>query len=115
MTTRTNNEALVLNRAGKEIRLDYSSLRKATLILRAVNHPIRKNILELLDSSDEMIVTDLYVQLRVEQSVVSQHLAILRKAGILITRRKGKFIYYSIDRARIKDINKMVDDISRLN
>ena len=43
-----------------------------------------------------MTVTDIYVKLRLEQSVASQHLAILRKAGVVQTERDGKFIFYSL-------------------
>ena len=50
-------------------------------------------------------VTELYVKLRLEQSVASQHLAILRKAGIVFTLRDGKFIYYSINYSGVKEIN----------
>ena len=46
--------------------------------------------------------------LRIEQSVASQHLAILRKAGIVSTMREGKFIFYAINSSRIETINKIV-------
>lgn len=71
------------------------SFKKSALILRAVNHKLRQIILEEL--VEEKKVTDLYVKLRLEQSVASQHLAILRKAGLVTTRRDGKFIYYRIN------------------
>jgi DNA-binding transcriptional ArsR family regulator len=51
------------------------------------------------------------VQLRLEQSVASQHLAILRRAGIVKTERDGKFIHYTINHNRIADIMKCVDDL----
>jgi len=50
--------------------------------------------------------------LRLEQSVASQHLAILRRAGVVITDRQGKFIYYSLDRGRLTQINKLVEELA---
>jgi DNA-binding transcriptional ArsR family regulator len=49
--------------------------------------------------------------LRLEQSVASQHLAILRRAGIVKTQRDGKFIYYVIHHDRLGEIMKCVDEL----
>jgi DNA-binding transcriptional ArsR family regulator len=46
-----------------------------------------------------------------EQSVASQHLAILRKSGIVNTIRDGKFIHYSVNHKRIAEINKFVNEL----
>jgi DNA-binding transcriptional ArsR family regulator len=48
-----------------------------------------------------------------EQSVASQHLAILRKAGVLATERDGKFIYYKLNEDRIKEISTIVNDLAQ--
>jgi DNA-binding transcriptional ArsR family regulator len=40
--------------------------------------------------------------------VASQHLAILRKAGIVSTKREGKFIYYTINTQRVEAIEEFV-------
>jgi DNA-binding transcriptional ArsR family regulator len=51
------------------------------------------------------------VRLRLEQSVASQHLAILRKAGIVNTERDGKFIFYTVNYKRIDEISQFVKDL----
>jgi len=58
-----------------------------------------------------MTVTEIYVKLRLEQSVASQHLAILRRAGIVITTREGKFIFYTVDYNRLEQINLFVEQL----
>lgn len=105
------NETVTLKKGLKEVKLDYADLRKAVLVLRAVNHKLRQRIIDLLEESDTMTVTDIYIKLRLEQSVASQHLAILRRAGVVITDRQGKFIYYSLDPARLEQISKLVEDL----
>jgi DNA-binding transcriptional ArsR family regulator len=60
-----------------------------------------------------MTVTDIFIKLRLEQSVASQHLAILRKAGVLNTDRDGKFIYYSLNKERIEEIANLVEDLAQ--
>lgn len=65
--------------------------------MRAVNHKLRQQMLQLINDSKRISVTDVYVKLRLEQSVASQHLAILRRAEVVSTERVGKVIYYSIN------------------
>ncbi len=105
------NEIVTLKKGGKEIQLDYADLRKAVLVLRAVNHKLRQRIIDLLEENESMTVTDIYIKLRLEQSVASQHLAILRRAGVVTTERQGKFIYYGIDRERLAQISKLVEEL----
>jgi DNA-binding transcriptional ArsR family regulator len=90
---------------------DYANIRKALLVLRAVNHKVRQQILELLEENEKMAVNELYTKLRLEQSVTSQHLAILRRAGVVATERQGKFIYYSIDKERINSISRLAGEL----
>ena len=103
------SEPTVPNQPG--VKIDYLNVKKASLVLRALNHKLRQQMIKLLDENKKMTVTDLYVQLRLEQSVASQHLAILRRVGIVKTTRDGKFIYYSVNNERLQQINHIVDDL----
>jgi DNA-binding transcriptional ArsR family regulator len=109
-----NSYTLILNNTsgnGSAVKVDLLNIKKAALILRAVNHKLRQQILKLIDENGIMTVTQLYLKLRLEQSVASQHLAILRKAGLVKTVRKGKFIYYSIHAERLEDLNKFANNL----
>lgn len=105
------NEAVLLRKGADEIKLDYAELRKAVLVLRAINHKLRQRIIALLEEGEQMTVTDIYIKLRLEQSVASQHLAILRRADVVVTDRQGKFIYYSLDKDRLEQISKLVEEL----
>jgi ArsR family transcriptional regulator, virulence genes transcriptional regulator len=89
-----------------DLNLDVLSLKKAALILRAINHTLRQQLLKLLHQHGRMTVTEIYKKLRLEQSVASQHLAVLRTAGFVVTEREGKHIFYSVNYRRIKDIHQ---------
>ena len=93
------------------LNIDYHSLKKSALILRSLNHKLRQQILKIINEDNKITVTEIYVKLRLEQSVASQHLAILRKAGIVSTQREGKFIYYTINAPRIDAIQKFVKEL----
>ncbi len=91
-----------------QLNIDYYNIKKAALVLRSLNHKLRQQIIKTIFETQKLTVTQLYVKLRLEQSVASQHLAILRKAGIVKTERDGKFIFYSINPSRIESINDFV-------
>ena len=96
---------------GLILKIDLHNLKKAALVLRAVNHKLRQQILKLIDEHGRVTVTELYVKMRLEQSVASQHLAILRKAGFVKTVRDGKFIYYSVNIDRMDEVNQFLQDL----
>jgi len=110
--SKQKDETVILNSGVNQIELDYAELRKAVLVLRAVNHKLRQSIIDLLEEGNRMTVTDIYIKLRLEQSVASQHLAILRRAGVVVTDREGKFIYYSIDKERLNQISRLVEELA---
>jgi DNA-binding transcriptional ArsR family regulator len=91
--------------------VDLIHSKKAAMILRALNHKLRQQILKLIDEHQKMTVTEIYVKLRLEQSVASQHLAILRRAGIVVTVREGKFIFYMVDYHRLEQVNQFVEQL----
>jgi DNA-binding transcriptional ArsR family regulator len=97
--------------ASAELKIEMIQLKKAALILRAINHKLRQQILKLIHQNGKMTVTEIYVKLRLEQSVASQHLAILRKAGYVSTVRDGKFIFYSVNYSRLDQVHSIVNDL----
>src|SRR5580698_1142507 len=104
MSLSSSNYWMIVNADGNDgnsVKVDFLSLKKASMILRALNHKLRQQIIRLLDENKRLTVTELYIQLRLEQSVASQHLAILRRAGVVKTERDGKFIYYTINNDRL--------------
>ncbi len=93
------------------LKVNYHNLKKAALVLRALNHKLRQQMLTLIETEDKITVTEIYVRMRLEQSVASQHLAILRRAGIVSTQRDGKFIYYTVNYKRIDQITGVTESL----
>ncbi len=108
-------DMMILTRNGSkndQIKLSFHTLKKGVLVLRAINHKLRQDVIRLLEENKRLTVTEIYVKLRLEQSVASQHLAILRRAGVVITERDGKFIYYSLNKDRIAEIVDLVEELA---
>lgn len=71
------------------------SVVNATNLLKAMANENRLRILCLLDET-ELSVSELNSRLALSQSALSQHLAILRREGLVNTRRSSQTIYYSL-------------------
>ena len=93
------------------LHFDYYNVKKAFLILRSLNNKPRQRMLKIINEEKKINVTEIYVKLRCEQSVASQHLGILRNAGIVSTQHEGKFVYYSINDKRVDSIERFVKNI----
>ena len=94
--------------------IDADKLQESAAILRAIAHPLRLRIMEFIDDSDMINVNRIYNTLNLEQSVTSQHLRVLRKAGLVEARRDGKYIHYQLEYGRIKNVttalNRFLDE-----
>lgn len=114
MATPPVNEVLKVSydkHSDESIEISNSALRDSVMVLRAINHALRQNMIRLIDENGKMTVTEIYVKLRLEQSVASQHLAILRNAGFLNTTRKGKYILYSVNKERLLEVKMFMEHI----
>ena len=105
----TENEVSTLS--SDAVNINYHNVKKASLVLRALNHKLRQQILSLIETEKKITVTEIYVKMRLEQSVASQHLAIMRRAGVVTTQREGKFIYYLVNYKRIDELNQCVQEM----
>ena len=85
-------------------------LENKSEFLHALANPIRLMILSLLEDK-EVCVSDLSNEMKVKQPNISQHLNILRNAGIIKKKRKGKTICYSVVIPKVYDILKNVDNM----
>lgn len=111
VATQPNQAIESTNDTSETLKINFHNLKKAALVLRSLNHKLRQQILALIETEKKITVTEIYVRMRLEQSVASQHLAILRRAGIVTTQRDGKFIYYTVNYKRIDEINQFVQDL----
>jgi len=69
-------------------------------VCKTLSHAKRLEILSIL-KNNELTVGDIVDTMEIPKANVSQHLAVLRKAGILDSRRNGLNIYYSISNPKV--------------
>ena len=88
-----------------------NEIKTAVKVLRAIDHPLRKKILKILEEKAEVTVTEIYVNLNIEQSVASQHLRILREAKAVKIEKKGRKIFYKPNYNKLTKLEKIVSQI----
>jgi DNA-binding transcriptional ArsR family regulator len=62
-----------------------------------------------------MTVTAVYKAMKFEQTVASQHLAILRRAGLVNWERESKLIFYSVNYQHLKLLHSVADTLQIRN
>lgn len=93
--------------------LDMSFLEHATETLRAVAHPLRLAIIDMLYEQKEMSVTEIHEQLDIEQAVASHHLRIMKDRNVVQVKRDGKSSYYSLASEEFYTVYEVMRKISK--
>ncbi len=91
------------------IDINISKLELAASKLRAISHPMRIAIIELLANGEKLSVTEIYEALNIEQATASHHLNILKNKDVLVSKREGKKIFYSIKNITLTEIIECVN------
>lgn len=92
------------------------NLEKLSEILKALSDPTRLKIIKILKECNCMLcVNAITNKLNVTQSAVSQHLRILRQAGLVKSERSGYFIHYAVNLNALNELNELQKSILGIN
>ena len=98
-------------RPTNELALEAGDIKKAVLLLRAINNSLRQKILEFIHLNNRVTVTQVHIQFAIEQSVASDHLAILKEAKLVVNERRGRFIFYTVNYKELDRIHSLITEI----
>lgn len=82
-------------------------------LAKALGHPARVKILRLLIAREECMVGRIVEALPLAQSTVSQHLKVLREAGLIHGEIEGPRVCYCAHPARLERLRDLLDVLSR--
>lgn len=99
---------MALRHQKEKLTIDERQLKGGALVLRAINHKLRRRIIILLHERGTLTVKEIYSKLRLEQSVASSHLAILRNAGFINVKRESRKAFYSVNYSRLAEVHDLV-------
>jgi DNA-binding transcriptional ArsR family regulator len=95
-------------------RLDFDAMKRnassAVSLLKGLANESRLMIVCVL-SEGELSVGQLNQRIKLSQSALSQHLAVLREQGMVQTRRESQTIYYRLSDTAAIDIIKLLHDV----
>jgi len=95
--------------------LQLDELEKAAFILKSIAHPSRLAIIKILSQQEWYAVSEISDKLKMEQSLTSHHLNILKMKGVLESKRDGKSVKYKLRLLEVMDVLSCIEhcDLSR--
>jgi ArsR family transcriptional regulator len=107
--------------------LQQDELTHTVEVLKALAHPIRLGIVQLLAdkraqgvtdetccAASEICVCKITELFHVSMATISHHLRLLREAGLVDSRRDGAWIYYSLRREQLRQVAEVLDQVALL-
>lgn len=79
-------------------------------ILKVLSDDVRFDIVLLL-ATGKKCVCEIYESLELKQSIVSHHLGVLRENDLITNDKDGKWVYYSLNRKCIEELQKTLTKI----
>ena len=95
-----------------DVKMGVQKLDHCASVLKAIAHPIRIAIIELLEEHERLSVSEIHEKLQVEQAVASHHLGILKNKGVLVSYREGKNMLYQLKHRQITRIIEIMERCS---
>jgi len=92
--------------------IEADKFERIAFILKTVAHPVRLQIIRLLDQNARLSVNEICENLGTEQSLTSHHLSNMKLKGILMSKREGKNVYYSLKQRDILQLFTCLENCS---
>lgn len=92
-----------------ELVIETGNIKNAVLLLRALNNSLRQQILKFIHRNNRVTVTEVHIEFRIEQSVASDHLGILREARLVENERQGRFIFYRVNYKELERLHLLFE------
>ncbi len=94
--------------------ISIENITKAAKILKTIGHPLRLEVLEVLEAKERLNVSQIKeaIHSKVEQSLLSHHLIKMKDKGILQSKKEGMHVVYNITD---RNILKIFDCMEKCN
>ena len=89
---------------------NYTHIEQTSRAMKAMSHPLRLKIISVLQDR-EVSVQEIVEQVGTSQSNISQHLAILREKGVLLTRKDANRVFYRVGDQRTLQLVGMMREV----
>ena len=106
---RVDVDANLIENAKVLLKTDEKTITESAELFALLGNEVRLKIVRLFLSYEKMCVCDLADVLEMKQSPISQHLRKLKDAKVLVNKREGMTIFYSLSQERLEELTKIVE------
>jgi DNA-binding transcriptional ArsR family regulator len=99
-------------RKTKRARIDEEVFERQVLICKAFANSTRLHILDLLGGRD-WAAAELQEELGISKANLSQHVTVMKTAGVIVRRRRGKQVYFSLAMPEVKQACHLIRSVLR--
>lgn len=107
-----NNDGSAMKKGKKQSDVENEILERQVLICKAFANSTRLHILDLLGKRD-WAAAEIQQELGISKANLSQHVTVLRSAGVVVRRREGKKIYFSLAMPEVKQACQLIQHVLR--
>ncbi len=105
-------DELTMKKGSKHADLENEILEQQVMICKAFANPTRLHILDLLGKRD-WSAAGIQKELGISKANLSQHAMVLRSAGVVVRRREGKRVYFSLAMPEVKKACQLIQQVLR--
>jgi len=102
----------IMKKGSKQSDVENEILERQVLICKAFANPTRLHILDLLGKRD-WSAAEIQKELGISKANLSQHAMVLRSAGVVVRRRQGKNVYFSLAMPEVKKACQLIQHVLR--
>jgi DNA-binding transcriptional ArsR family regulator len=103
---------LTMKKRSKQAEVENEILERQVLICKSFANSTRLHILDLLGKRD-WSAADIQRELGISKANLSQHVTVLRSAGVVVRRREGKQVYFSLAMPEVKQACQLIQHVLR--
>ncbi|QDU57499.1 ArsR/SmtB family transcription factor [Aeoliella mucimassa] len=96
-------------------RAERDKYETRTKVLKALAHPARLKLVDVLAEHEEVCVCDLTETIGMDMSTVSRHLTQLKNAGIVESDKRGQMVFYRLRVKCLKSLFGCIESVVKCN
>ncbi len=109
----TSDDGLAMKKGSKQSGLENEILERQVMICKAFANATRLHILDLLGKRD-WTAAEIQKELGISKANLSQHATVLKSAGVVLRRREGKQVYFSLAMPEVKQACQLIQHVLRV-
>lgn len=87
-------------------------IENAALLFKALGDENRLRIVNRISTQKEVCACDLLDELSISQPTLSHHMKLLRESGLVVARKEGRWMHYSLDKKQVNEALRFIGQMT---